>query len=421
MRRRIGGLALRGLKGFLKFPIKSVNILREHLLGQDTKKQTGLPSVRLGNTILRILVLNPYFPTLGGGEKSMGYICQFMEDFFDSRAQIDILVHNYDNIRVTADKYPSIRDLEERFAISLNRTNLVKFDQVKLDIEGIASNYDLFVNHMFQSKHRGTAKKNIYICMFPPKKEPYVDLDFVASYDFFLTNSAFTEKWLSRYWGENEQYRVVYPPVLREKELDTRYSEGSKKDIILAVGRFQMGFHCKKQDVMVNLYNRYLSEFGDYELHLVGGVIERKSDLRYVKKIKEKITRTNRIFLHINSSPNELDELYRRAKIFWHMTGYGKNEQKYPEKMEHFGITTVEAMSYGAVPVVINKGAQPEIVQSGFSGYTWDSGRECVEYTRNLIRDEDLRRVMSKNAVNRCKLFTIEKFYERSRTVFDEL
>ena len=29
----------------------------------------------------KICVLNPYIPTLGGGEKHMGHLIQFMEDY----------------------------------------------------------------------------------------------------------------------------------------------------------------------------------------------------------------------------------------------------------------------------------------------------------------------------------------------------
>lgn len=29
----------------------------------------------------KVLVLNPYLPTMGGGEKHMGYLCKFIEDY----------------------------------------------------------------------------------------------------------------------------------------------------------------------------------------------------------------------------------------------------------------------------------------------------------------------------------------------------
>ena len=38
---------------------------------------------------------------------------------------------------------------------------------------------------------------------------------------------------------------------------------------------------------------------------------------------------------------------------------------------EHFGITTVEAMAAGCVPVVIDKADQREIVRHVTDGYRW--------------------------------------------------
>jgi len=37
--------------------------------------------------------------------------------------------------------------------------------------------------------------------------------------------------------------------------------------------------------------------------------------------------------------------------------------------LEHFGITTVEAMAAGCVPLVYDSGGQAEIVSSGYNGY----------------------------------------------------
>ena len=47
--------------------------------------------------------------------------------------------------------------------------------------------------------------------------------------------------------------------------------------------------------------------------------------------------------------------LYRDAKIFWHAAGMKSDETIYPELAEHFGISTVEAMSAGCVPVALRR------------------------------------------------------------------
>ncbi|MBU4190339.1 MAG: glycosyltransferase, partial [Candidatus Thermoplasmatota archaeon] len=59
--------------------------------------------------------------------------------------------------------------------------------------------------------------------------------------------------------------------------------------------------------------------------------------------------------------------------------GFGVDEEKEPEKVEHFGITTVEAAAAGCVPVVIRKGGQPEIVKEGINGLLWEKEEELIE------------------------------------------
>lgn len=58
--------------------------------------------------------------------------------------------------------------------------------------------------------------------------------------------------------------------------------------------------------------------------------------------------------IEIVESPNfkDLVNLYKKARIFWSASGYGIDEEKEPERVEHFGITVVEAMSAGCVPLV---------------------------------------------------------------------
>ena len=114
-------------------------------------------------------------------------------------------------------------------------------------------------------------------------------------------------------------------------------------------------------------------------------------------------------------------ELYKKAKLFWHGTGYGVDENVEPEKMEHFGITTVEAMSYGAVPVVINKGGQKETVEDGVNGYRWNDEEECIRYSLAIMKDDELRKKMASVSAERAKNYSIEEFYRRHEEVFHGL
>src|SRR5207247_4766844 len=93
--------------------------------------------------------------------------------------------------------------------------------------------------------------------------------------------------------------------------------------------------------------------------------------------------------------------LYEESSLYWHATGFGTDSELEPEKQEHFGITTCEAMSMGCVPVVIRRGGQPEIVEHGRSGYLWNSEDELERYTWLLTENEALRQQVALNAIER--------------------
>lgn len=394
----------------------------------------------------KVLVLNPYLPTMGGGEKHMGYLCKFIEDYYQNNVKIDILVHNYNNIDIHDKNYITVSNLNKQFGLELNNTCIRKLDMRmpsnlkeslynKKLVEDITKEYDIFINFMFLSKHIGKAKVNIYSCMFPPKSyeqeiqggflkklgAKYYDYRFYNSYNSFISNSAFTNHWLGQYWKISNKNTIVYPPVFSEEEIYGRYNENGKENIIVSVGRFFVGAHSKKQLEMVQMFVNNKEKFKNYEYHLVGAVSNYEEDIEYLNKIKKLASETNNVYIHENCPFEELIKLYEKAKIFWHGTGFGENENLNPEKMEHFGITTVEAMSFGVVPIVINKGGQQETVKEGVNGHRWNTEKECIEKTLKVIENEDERIKMASICVEEAKNYSIDAFFEANRRVFNEL
>ena len=419
-------------------------ILTDIKLSKTYRYEFNGQKIRDSDNVRKIAVLTPYFPTMGGGEKEMAHFCQFMESFFP-RAKIDLLVFNYNDYDVFGDGYPGVEDLETRFGVRLNKTHLLKIKlsggtninsldiATKSLVENITQGYDIFLNFMFMSKHRGKAKINIYRCMFPPKRKTYrvrglsntlmneSDKNFVKSYNVFLPNSFFTESWMIKYWPKlKEKSLIIYPPVFSLESIQGRYDEGEKRNFILSVGRFQAIGHNKKQDKMVDFFINNFDSLNGYEYHIVGGVPLDRATQKYLESIKSRI-KGYPIYLHLNCPYNELTILYHCSKIFWHATGFGEDDQRYPQKMEHFGITTVEAMSYGVVPVVIHKGGQPEIVKDGQNGFLWNTEAECIFFTKKLISDCDLRVKLAKNAYKRAVDFSIEQFNVKNSQLFKSL
>ena len=84
-------------------------------------------------------------------------------------------------------------------------------------------------------------------------------------------------------------------------------------------------------------------------------------------------------------------------------------------------MSTVEAMSAGCVPVVINKGGQKEIVSHGKSGYLWNTVDDLLEHTAALMHDHERRSVMRQHARQRFQDFDRQHFSSRLISLFTQL
>ena len=233
-------------------------------------------------------------------------------------------------------------------------------------------------------------------------------MGYLSTYSRICTISQFANRWLERYWG----YRgtVLYPPV----DVAQYTPAVERRPIILGVGRFfRGGGHDKRHDAMIRCF-RDLVRGGleGWELHLVGGSMSEAKHQRYVEQLREMAAGLP-IHVHVDAPAVDLKRLYETASIYWHATGYGRSEQRNPILFEHFGITPVEAMAGGCVPVLIGKGALPELVEDGESGFLWRSMSEWKERTLRVVRDPALAARMRVRAIERSARFGEDIFRAR--------
>ena len=223
----------------------------------------------------------------------------------------------------------------------------------------------------------------------------------LAGYQQRVAISEFAREWAKRRW--NIECEVIYPPV------DTRFDIEEKTDVILSVGRFTTSGHSKNQLEMLGAFNTLIAELHDWEYFCVGGVDDSSSARAYHAEATAQAL-DNRAHVEADIDRDRLRQLYQRSKIFWHAAGYGADEDRYPERSEHFGIATVEAMAAGCVPVVINKGGQRDIVEHGVNGFLWNTLDELRTYTLRVAHDEQLRIRLADAARARAQLFSAENF-----------
>jgi glycosyltransferase involved in cell wall biosynthesis len=158
----------------------------------------------------------------------------------------------------------------------------------------------------------------------------------------------------------------------------------------------------KKQDILIDIFRKAIKakQLSGFELKLAGGL--QPADKAYFEALKRSAKGLPVRFFPNCTFPT-LTALYNESLVYWHAAGYGSTK---PESMEHFGITTVEAMSAGCIPVVFNGGGQAEIINRNL----WTTPDECLEMTEHIIQNVKAQDVLREDMIQRSKRFNVVTF-----------
>jgi glycosyltransferase involved in cell wall biosynthesis len=228
--------------------------------------------------------------------------------------------------------------------------------------------------------------------------------EFLESYQVIAANSAYTARWVKDLWGRTAT--VLAPPVRLR-------APGAKRPIILALGRFfpNISGHSKKQLELVQAFRLACEQGLDgWELHLVGGCSN--AERGYVETVRKAAVDLP-VRFHVNARGEDLTELFASASVFWHGAGLGEDLHRDPDRFEHFGISVVEAMSAGAVPVVYEHGGPAAIVGETGCGVLYATIEELASRTLELVADPAALARLSEAAMQRASEFAFDRFADR--------
>ncbi len=271
-------------------------------------------------------IYNPYLDTLGGGEKyTLSFAKVLAEDL------------GYD---------VSIEWKEEKIKEKLIARFGLKLPQNINFVKNInrGDSYDICFWVSDGSIPTLRAKKN-YIHF----QVPFHDVDgrsLLNKMKLFrvnkiICNSEFTKKIIDKEYGVNSE--VLYPPI------DVKlFKPKRKENQICYVGRFSNLVQNKGHEILIKSFKKLVTnkKFEDWKLILAGGTEVGVGD--YVKKLR-KLSKNYNIEIIESPDFNIIREIYGKSKYFWSAAGFGIDEIKNPEGVEHFGITLIEAMSSGCV------------------------------------------------------------------------
>jgi glycosyltransferase involved in cell wall biosynthesis len=391
---------------------------------------------------LRIGLYSPFFGhAFGGGEKYLGVTAEAIRDAFPHH-QVEMV----SSVPADVERYQRMLGLDltgisfrtqKVHGAGLGRRirrlpGIRRYADLYLSARAIdwTRDYDLLLSMVYVIPAVSRARRGVILCQFPYEvggsnetrpgvpsllyraySAPYKLLKRrllgteVDSFQLVICQSRFVQGWIRRYWDRDSV--IINPPIdvpTPEPELK------AKQPIILSVGRFFASGHCKRQDLMVETFRR-LHECGlGWELHLVGALHrDNPADMRYFEKV-QRLAQGYPVHLHPDASLDCLKDLYRRASVYWHAAGHGVDAERRPINLEHFGMTTAEAMGHGIVPVAIARGGQTEVVHDGVNGFLWTSPEELADRTMCLIANPELRERLAKGARAASFRFTRQEF-----------
>ncbi|HLB60739.1 MAG TPA: glycosyltransferase family 4 protein [Patescibacteria group bacterium] len=347
---------------------------------------------------MRVGITSPYLDTLAGGERYLLTVAECLSR--EHRVDIfwdDPLLREKANKRLAIDLFrttivPNIFSGNTQLFNKLSRTR--KYDVIFFLSDGsipfsFARRNVLHFQRPFPSVAGKTFMNRIKLSRFQA----------------VICNSKFTKRWIDRRYGTDAL--VVYPPVDIDQFISPDKSAQhniEKEKLILSVGRFHP---FKKHEVMIEAFIQLQQKIHGWRLCIAGGLME--ENRQYFGRL-ENMARNTTITLLKNESADNLKMLYKKASLYWHAAGYGEDPKIYPEAMEHFGITTVESMAAGCIPLVYAGGGQKEIVRDNRDGYLWKTTDELIQRTEHIINNDKIAKNMRAAVRERSKLFSRERF-----------
>jgi glycosyltransferase involved in cell wall biosynthesis len=330
---------------------------------------------------MKALVHNPYWDTLGGGERY-------------SAALIRLLLNTGWQVYLDwpDDLTPGIKsrfDIDISGVSFISKANLPDFDLVFWVSDG--------------SLPISFSKRTIIHFQFPFQSvNGHSFPNFIKSRFYtFVVNSAFTKTHIDREF--NIHSHVIYPPIDTQK-----FTPSDKIPQILYVGRFSQLTQRKNQDLLIETFDKLSPKIPGWKLIITGG-IDVGVETEYLNKLRNS-AKSLPVEIITNPTFDQLRILYSQSSLFWSASGYSISGPADPIHVEHFGISVVEAMAAGCVPIISDFGGHREIVSPGEDGFLWSQPEQLITHTLKLIKTPKLMHQLSKQAINKSKIFNVERF-----------
>lgn len=185
------------------------------------------------------------------------------------------------------------------------------------------------------------------------------------------------------------QYSARYVEELWQRPCETLYlpvEAGEcvrpKRKMILNVSRFARPseYADKGHREMIDAFKLIHDAHPHWEMLFVGGLDPGQGS--YLDALTG-AARNYPIRFMVNAPQDVVERAYAEAAIYWHPTGISMPNE--PMAQEHYGLSIMEAMHYGCVPISIRRGGPSELIHDQYDGLLFDEPQKLFALTEALI------------------------------------
>lgn len=318
---------------------------------------------------MRVGVFNPTLNVYGGGE-------------FVTAVIANTLVQNNYDVTLFTNEEINQREIEKFFGETLSPSIKAIVKPSTVQPKGLLDFYQtIFRSYIFKSKC--DIWIDVYSCrIFPWTNISYIHFPFLNHHFYkpqfpylqdrhivpvgglpcaifeknltnnngklILANSHYTADEIRKFSGKKAE--VVYPPVpsiIFNNNPETLV-KNQRKNLVVTISRFEPRKGLEKIPYIASLTEP------DIQFAIIGRA-HYKNTILSLKKITKELDLVNRVKFFTDVSKLEMKHILKSAKIYLHtMVG------------EHFGISIVEAMAMGCIPIVHDSGGAKEFVPKDF-------------------------------------------------------
>jgi GT2 family glycosyltransferase/glycosyltransferase involved in cell wall biosynthesis len=351
----------------------------------------------------QFVLYSPYQLVPGGGERMLFELASVLASVAGSSNVVFASPERYSTIR--------IRQIEATFGFE----NVIGAVMPWNAVEPEHCRFAAVIGNSIVPPIRAFGERSVYHIQFPFWVDDRMVEDhgyLLAGYDEIWVYSEFVRRNVN---GLIRHYGLEAPPIrlLRPHAMWSGSVSGlpwPERRTILTVGRFFSGGHNKRQDVVIEAFRRIL-ELGVEGAHLaLAGAIHPSPEGR--KRFYELQSQAEGLpcTFYPNVGRADLATLYGQSAVLIHAAGFGVDPDEFPERLEHFGITPIEAASFGCIPVVYGQGGPPEVVHTLGSDTTFDTIEECADLVARLFADPQGSSLLSAHLLESCHVYSPQAY-----------